>query len=113
MRLGLVINYSFRCDEPQVMVTKAYLDSKLLPSLERVLKEVGPDSLYEALHTAYPDASLPPISNIENIEIFVQFGGGCAFCCSFICNSPGGLGYLKRTRTIMIQIQLIDKIKYQ
>jgi hypothetical protein len=58
------------------MVTKAYLDAKLLPSLERVLKEVGPDSLYEALRTAYPDASLPPISNIENIEIFVQFGGG-------------------------------------
>lgn len=58
------------------MVTKAYLDAKLLPSLERVLKEVGPDSLYEALRTAYPDASLLPIGNIENIEIFVRFGGG-------------------------------------
>jgi hypothetical protein len=55
------------------MVTKAYLDAKLLPSVERVLKEAGPDSLYEALRTACPEASLPPGGNIE---VFAQFGGG-------------------------------------
>lgn len=55
------------------MVTKAYLETELLPTLERVLKEVGPDSLHDAMRVAYPEASLRLVSDIE---IFAQFGGG-------------------------------------
>ncbi len=55
------------------MVSKAYLETKLLPTLERVLKEVGPDSLHEAMRIAYPEANLRLVSDSE---IFAQFGGG-------------------------------------
>lgn len=55
------------------MVTTAYLETELLPTLERVLKEVGPVSLYEAMRIAYPEVNLPLVSDIE---IFAQFGEG-------------------------------------